>query len=186
MWTAGALVAGLIVIAAIMLLLRKPSLHGAVISPPLAAAEIHLVDASGRRFRLSGLHGEPSLIYFGYTNCPDECPLTMAHMKLAVDMLGKDAAKVRVIMISTDAVRDTPEALREFLAKFDSAFIGLTGTAAELGKVWKDYGVTVENGGETHSNFVSVIDADAYFTETFLPDSPPADVAADLFFLLRR
>ncbi len=162
----------------------KPSFHGAVINPPIPAAEINLVDFSGKPFRLSDLRGKVVILYFGYTNCPDECPLTMAHLKLAMDILGSQSKDVQVVMISTDPARDTAEAMKTFLGKFDSGFIGLVGTASELTNVWKDYGVTVEDGGETHSYFVYVIDRNGNFRETFLPDSLPADIAADTRLLL--
>lgn len=165
---------------------RKPTLHGAVIDPPMAAADFQLTDFNGQPFGLSDVRGEPAILYFGYTNCPDECPLTMAHLKVAVEMLGEQAPKVRIIMITTDPGRDTPEALKEFLGKFDKGFLGLVGTPEQLAGVWRDYGVAVENGGETHSNYVYVLDTAGRLRETFLPDSLPADEAADLQLLLKE
>jgi len=162
----------------------KPSLHGAVIDPPLPAADIQMHDFNGQSFGLSGLGGKVVVLYFGYTNCPDECPLTMAHLKLAMDRLGAESKDVRVVMISTDPKRDTAQAMKTFLSKFSPDFIGLVGTQGESSKVWKDYGVAVEDGGQTHSFFVYVIDRAGNFRETFLPDSEPADIAADLHLLL--
>ena len=170
--------------AAAWMITVKPSLHGAVIDPPLAAAEIRLQDTSGRSFTLSSLRGKVVILYFGYTNCPDECPLTLAHLKLATDRLGAQARDVRVIMITTDPKRDTPQALQSFMTKFSPDFIGLAGTPDQLAQVWRDYGVTVEDNGETHSFFVYMIDRAGNFRETFLPDSPPADIAADVQMLL--
>ena len=167
-------------VAAIWLLTQKPSLHGAVIDPPWPAAEIKLQDASGKDFTLSNQRGNVVVLYFGYTNCPDECPLTMAHLKLALDRMGSRASNVRVAMITTDPKRDTPGALQSFLGKFSPDFLGLLGTQDQLEQVWKDYGVTVEDSGETHSFFVYVIDPSGNIRETFLPDSDPADMAADL------
>ena len=169
--------------AAIWLITVKPELHGAVINPPAPAAEIRLEDFNGRSFTLSSLRGKVVVLYFGYTNCPDECPLTMAHLKLASDQLGNDAKDLRVVMISTDPKRDNADAMKAFLAKFSPDFIGLVGTPDDLAKVWRDYGVTVEDGGETHSYFIYVIDPTGNFRETFLPDSTPADMAADVRML---
>jgi cytochrome oxidase Cu insertion factor (SCO1/SenC/PrrC family) len=76
--------------------------------------------------------------------------------------------------------------MRSFLDKFSPSFIGLVGSQDQLAKVWKDYGVTVEDNGETHSLFVYVIDRAGDFRETFLPDSLPADMAADLQMLLNE
>ena len=185
-WVGVGSVAIVAVAAAIFLLTSKAALHGAVINPPFQAAEIQLQDTAGKNFALSSLRGKAVVLYFGYTNCPDECPLTMAHLKLATDKLGGDAANVAVAMITTDPKRDNAQNMRAFLDKFDSKFIGLIGTGDELAKVWKDYGVTVEDSGETHSFFVYVIDPAGNFRETFLPDSEPADIAADLKMLLQE
>lgn len=163
---------------------RRQSLHGSVIDPPSPAAEIHLTDQNGQPFALSSLRGKVVLMYFGYTNCPDECPLTMAHLKLAVDALGADSKNVQVIMVTTDPARDTQEALKAWLGKFNPGFIGLLGTPDELAQVWRDYGVTVEDGGETHSYFIYVIDRAGNWRETFLPDSDPRDETADVRLLL--
>jgi len=184
LWATAISIAVVAMFAATLYITRRPTLRGAVIDPPLPAAEIRLTDSNGRPFALSGLRGRLVILYFGYTNCPDECPLTMAHLKLAVDMLGSRASDVRVIMITTDPARDTAESMKNFLGKFNGDFIGLVGTPEALGKVWKDYGVAVENGGETHSYFVYVIDRAGHFRETFLPDSSPADEAADMLLLL--
>jgi protein SCO1 len=89
-----------------------------------------------------------------------------------------------VIMVSTDPARDTPEALKTFMEHFGPSFLGLTGSIPQLEEVWKEYGVTVEDGGETHSTFLYVIDPAGNVRETFLPDSEAADIAADLRLLL--
>lgn len=68
---------------------------------------------------------------------------------------------------------------------FDPSFLGLTGTLPELQQVWQDYGVTVEAGGETHSTYLYVIDPAGNVRETFLPDTEPTDIAADMKLLLK-
>jgi protein SCO1 len=185
LWLSIVGLAGLIILAAVLFLTRKPSFTGAVISPPLAAKEINLTDHNGKPFKLSEHRGEVVLLYFGYINCPDECPTTMAHIKLALENLGTSAKDVQVIMVSTDPARDTPEGLKDFMGHFDPDFLGLTGTPAELEKVWKDYGVLVEDGGETHSTLLFVIDPTGNIRETFLPDSQPDDIASDVGILLK-
>src|SRR5689334_25292776 len=136
----GSIVILLIIVAAVLFLTNKPSLRGAVISPAWQAPEIQLTDHNGQPFTLSSQRGKVVLLYFGYVNCPDECPLTMAHIKLALASLGDRAANVQVVMVSTDPVRDTPQALKTFMEHFDPSFLGLTGTTAELQKAWSDYG----------------------------------------------
>ena len=185
LWLSAAGIAGLVILAAVMFLTRKPSFTGAVISPPYAAKEITLTDHNGNPFKLSEHRGEVVLLYFGYINCPDECPTTMAHIKLALENLGTSAKNVQVIMVSTDPARDTPEGLKDFMGHFNPDFLGLTGTPAELEKVWKDYSVLVEDGGETHSTLLFVIDPAGNIRETFLPDSEPNDISTDVGLLLK-
>jgi protein SCO1/2 len=175
----------LIALTAVFYLTNKPSFRGAVIDPPWHAPEINLTDHNGQTFTLSSQRGKVVLLYFGYVNCPDECPLTMAHLKLAHESLGDRAKDMQVAMISTDPARDTPQALKDFMAHFDPSFLGLTGMPEELQRVWKDYGVTVEAGGETHSTFLYVIDPAGNVRETFLPDAEPKDIAADISLLLK-
>jgi protein SCO1/2 len=176
---------GLTILVAIPLLTRKPSFNGEVISPPLAATEIKLTDQNGNPFKLSEQHGKVVLLYFGYINCPDDCPLTTAHLKLALEDLGANAKNVQVIMVSTDPVRDTPIGLKDFMAHFNSDFLGLTGTQADLEKVWGDYWVHVEDGGETHGTSIFVIDPAGNIRETFSPESEPKDISADVALLLK-
>jgi protein SCO1/2 len=185
LWAAGGLTGLIVIAAAVSYLTMDRSLRGSVIDPPFAAAEIALTDSNGEPFALSHLRGNVSVVFFGFTNCPDECPLAMANLKSAVEMLGEGGGQVSVLLITTDPVRDTPEALREFVGRFNPRFLGLTGTEAQLSKVWKDYGVTVMDGGETHSNYIYVIDQSGMLVETVLADSGPADIAADLRLLLR-
>jgi protein SCO1/2 len=164
----------------------KPAFHNEVIDPPMAAAEIKMIDHTGKPFQLSSERGKVVLMYFGFVNCPDECPLTMAHIKQALEMLGDQAQNVQVVMISTDPVRDTPEALGNFLGAFNPTFIGIPGTSEELAKIYKDYGVTVLDGGETHSSYTYVIDQNGNLRLTFNPDTQPDDITADLKILLTQ
>ena len=175
----------LIAVTAFLYFGRGPSLSGSVIDPAWPAPEISLVDHNGQPFTLSEHRGKVVLLYFGYVNCPDECPLTMAHQKLALDSLGKAAQDVQVIMVSTDPARDTPAALKEFMGRFDPSFLGLTGTPQELAGAWEAYGVHVEDDGETHSTYLYVIDPSGVVRETLYPDTQPADIAADVSALLK-
>src|SRR5512146_734308 len=100
MWVGVGTVAALLLALALWMAGHQPALHGAVINPPLPAADIHLHDENGRDFTLTSMRGKVLVLYFGYTNCPDECPLTMAHLKLALDQAGAAARIVRVVMIT--------------------------------------------------------------------------------------
>ena len=179
------ILAVLIVAVALFFFFNKQNLNGSVITPPLPAAEINLTDHNGNPFTMSSQRGKVVLIYFGYTNCPDECPLTMAHLKLALDSIGDRAKNVQVLMVSTDPARDTENTLKKFMESFNPTFLGLTGSPEELQKIWRDYGVTVLNGGETHSNFLYVIDPSGNIRETFVSDSAPDKIASDVSLLLK-
>jgi protein SCO1 len=170
--------------AGYFLWLRKPVLYGAVFDPPIPAAEITATDMYGNTFRMSDQRGKVVMLYFGYVNCPLECPLTMAHLSQVLDLLGTDARDVSVVMISTDPQRDTPQALAEFLGKFDASFLGITGDAAELTNIYQAYHVVVLDGGETHSSFTYVIDRNGQLRLTFVPDSTPEDIAHDLKIIM--
>lgn len=162
----------------------RPAFHGEPVEPPAPAPEIALADQHGQLFRLSGMAGKVVLIFFGFTNCPHECPLTAANLRQALALLGGRAGDVQVVMVSTDPLRDTPQAVAEFLARFDPAFIGIPGTTETLGPVWDDYGVVVLQAGETHSSSIYAVDRAGDLRLTFTPEAPPQEIAADLALLL--
>jgi protein SCO1/2 len=162
----------------------NPSLTGAVITPPLTAAEINLTDHNGKPFQLSSFRGKVVLVFFGFSHCVNECPATMAIIRQALDTIGDASKNVEVVMVSTDPATDTPESMKEFMGRFNPKFLGLLGTPDELAKSWKDYGVTVLDGGETHSSFTYVVDKKGELRETFVPDTNPDNVASDLKVLL--
>ncbi|MDP1817993.1 MAG: SCO family protein [Leadbetterella sp.] len=162
----------------------KSSLKGAVISPTVAAADINLTDHNGQPFQLNSFSGKVALVFFGFSNCVDECPATLALIRQALETVGENSKDVAVVMVSTDPVRDTPQSMKEFMERFNPDFLGLLGTPDELAKTWQDYGVTVEDGGETHSPFTYVVDKKGNLRETFLPDTSSDDIAADLKVLL--
>ena len=162
----------------------RPTFRGAVIDPPMPAPDFSIVDDRGVQFHMSDMRGKIVLLYFGYTHCPDECPLTMAHLKQALETLGSRAQGVQVVMVSTDPARDTPQALDDFLGRFNPDFLGITGSPGDLEKIYEDYHVVVLEGGETHSSFTYVIDPKGFLRLTFVPDSTPGDIANDLGTLL--
>ena len=162
----------------------KPSLTGAVITPPITAAEIKLTDHNGQPFQLSSFRGKVVLVFFGFSHCVDECPATMAIIRQALETVGDPSKDIEVVMVSTDPATDTPESMKEFMGRFNPKFLGLLGTPDELAKAWQDYGVTVLDGGETHSSFTYVVDKKGELRETFVPDTNPDNVASDLKVLL--
>lgn len=107
--------------------------------PPRIVPDFTLINHDGQSMKLSDLHGKAVLLYFGYTHCPDVCPLTLARMKAVKDALGNTANRVAFVMVSLDGTRDTPEVMKKYVQSFDPAFIGLTGDEARVQQVAKDY-----------------------------------------------
>ncbi len=159
---------------------KFPAFHGSVISPPMPLADFALTDQNNQTVHLSDFRNKYVLLYFGFTNCPDECPLTMGYLKQMYDKLGSLATEVQVIMVTTDPARDTPQALGVFLGHFNSSFIGLTSSLANLQSVWKEFGVTVLQNGETHSAYVYLIDNQGNLIATYPALQNANDITADM------
>ena len=179
----------LMVLAAATALIIKNANHpfnGSVINPPAPASDFSLTNQAGGTVKLSDYRGKYVLLYFGYTHCTDECPATMAVLAKTRSLLGAQAGRVQVIFIATDPVGDTPQSMKEFLDRFDPTFVGGTGSQAELQPVWKNYGVTVLNGGETHSSYTYLIDPAGNLRLTYDYPGIPEEIAADLQALMRK
>jgi protein SCO1/2 len=109
------------------------------VEPPRALPDFTLTDQRGEPFSLSDLRGKMALLFFGFTHCPDVCPLTLLEFKQVKSALGKQAEDVAFVFISIDGARDTPEVLAEYVGGFDESFIGLTGDDATLTRIGSDY-----------------------------------------------
>jgi protein SCO1/2 len=137
--------------------------------------------------------GIVTLLYFGYTHCPDLCPLTMSNTSVAMRMLPRaDQARVRVLFVSVDPGRDTPTRLRSWLSGFDPAFIGLRGTLPQVEAFERQTGLPL---GPVYKDSAGYFQLDhatemfAYSTnnvahEAFFPSTPPAEMAHDLKLLV--
>ncbi|MFJ2828605.1 SCO family protein [Streptomyces sp. NPDC087263] len=117
-----------------------------VLDQPFEKPDLVLTDAEGKKYDLRAeTKGDPTLIYFGYTHCPDVCPLTMNNLAVAKKALPKaEQDKLRVVFVTTDPDRDTPAALREWLKGIDSDFIGLTGDYATIQAGARTLGISIE------------------------------------------
>ncbi|MEK6574172.1 MAG: SCO family protein, partial [Chloroflexota bacterium] len=120
---------------------RPYTFHGSLIDPPVPAVDFTLTDQTGQPFRLSEQAGNVVLLFFGYTSCPDVCPATLTQFKRIRTEMGKEADRVRFVLVTVDPQRDTAERLRQYLTGFDSSFVGLTGTWLDLDQVYRSYGV---------------------------------------------
>lgn len=107
---------------------------GTVLPEPQPKPDITLTDTSGASYRLvERTAGKYTVVLFGYTNCPDVCPINLATLDSAMESLGPEVrGKVDVVFITADPARDTPAVLRSYLDRFDVNFVGLTGTLAEV------------------------------------------------------
>ena len=115
--------------------LEQVTYRGGLVSPPLPKPDFILTDTSGARFDLRPkTRGRVTLLFFGYTHCPDICPVHMAYLASALKKLpASSAEQFKVVFVTTDPAHDTPQVLRAWLDHFDKGFIGLTGTEAEVG-----------------------------------------------------
>ena len=117
---------------------------GAVSYPPPDVQDFVLIDQHDNEFRMSEDSKEVSIVFFGYTVCPDVCPTTLADMIKAKRTLEADADRVSFIWVTVDPERDTPSVLAQRIEVFDPEFIGLSGTRESLEKIWEDFGIVVE------------------------------------------
>src|SRR3954465_6478238 len=135
-------------------LLALAGCSGGGATPPLAGASMGghftLTDQNGRRASDSAFAGKYRLIYFGYTFCPDVCPVDMQVIGAGLRQLEASdpgaAARVQPIFITVDPARDTPAVLRQFVAAFHPRMIGLTGSEAEIAQVAREYLIVYQRG----------------------------------------
>ncbi|MEO6968069.1 MAG: SCO family protein [Rhodanobacteraceae bacterium] len=101
--------------------------------------QFNLTSDNGKPASAADFRGKYVLMYFGYTNCPDVCPLTLGHLHLVMQRLGADAGKVQILFVSVDPARDTPQVLHQYVSAFDPRIVGLTGTSAQIAAMAKNY-----------------------------------------------
>ena len=107
--------------------------------PPSIGGRFTLISQDGRPVTDADFRGKNTLVFFGFTNCPDVCPLTLNNISRAMVLLGADANKIQPLFISVDPLRDTPNVLRKYLKHFDHRIIGLTGTPKQVVAVQRAY-----------------------------------------------
>ena len=158
---------------------------GTWLPQPRAVADFRLTDVTGRAVARQDLTGAPTLVFFGFTHCPDVCPTTL--LKLAQVKKSAALAKLRVLFISVDPQRDTPPVLGLYVHAFDPGFQGFTGDPQAIAAVAKSFGVAVNRvelpGGDytmDHSAVVFLLDEGARIAAIFTPPFEVAALAADL------
>jgi protein SCO1/2 len=119
----------------------KPKFNAIDLTGADYAKDFHLPDTDGKMRSLADFKGKAVAVFFGYTQCPDVCPTTMAELAQARKQLGPDGDKLQVVFITVDPARDTPKVLKAYMANFDPSFIALVPTPAQLEQVAKDFKV---------------------------------------------
>jgi protein SCO1/2 len=131
-----------------------------------------LVDQNGKPFTDKDLLGKPTVMFFGFTYCPDVCPTTLADMSAWLKALGPDADRLNVVYVTIDPERDTAARLKSYLSAFDPHIRGLTGTPQAVAQAAHDYNVYYQKvplqGGDytmDHSTLIYLIDAKGHMAE---------------------
>lgn len=163
---------------------------------PYRMPDVTLTDTSGRSFNLRRDTDKPvTLLFFGYTNCPDICPTTVASVASALRQMDPQARdRIQFILITTDPKRDTPKVLREYLDRFDSSFVGLTGPMPKIKQVANPLDVSITgtrqqgaDGGYTvgHTGQVFAFESDGKARLLWTPGTPVGDLRHDFAQLVR-
>ncbi|MEZ5458646.1 MAG: SCO family protein [Steroidobacteraceae bacterium] len=146
--------------------------------------DFNLLDPDGKPVTLADLRGRPSLLFFGFTQCPDVCPTTLALLSTALQRA--TAPDLRVVLVSVDPERDTPQRLGAYVRAFDPSFTGLTGSLEEIEKLARQLGVAAVRvprpGGDytiDHSAALLWLDRDARLTTIFTPPFAVEALAGD-------
>ena len=169
--------------------------RGTVIEPAKPAPNFTLTASDGKPFTLSANKGNVVLLFFGFTRCPDVCPTTMADVAKAREQLGNDASKLEVVFVSVDPERDTPALTDAYVKRYNSTFIGLSGTPEQIEPVKQAFGVTAIKRDLPNSRFGYTVDHSAFIYlidkkgdwRAIMPFGVSADdIASDTQYLIRN
>jgi protein SCO1 len=160
---------------------------GLDLAEPYRRPTFTLTDTTGADYDFTAATGgRPTLLFFGYTNCPDVCPATLADVAVALRTSDPELAEqVQLVFVTTDPATDTPEVLGEYLDRFDAdlpvPFIGLTGDQAAIDQAQLSAGVPLaEDAGRLHSSLLLLYGSDDEAHVAFDSGNTPQDIAADL------
>jgi len=158
-----------------------------VTSPATIGGPFQLTDQAGQTVTEKNMQGRPTLIFFGFTHCPDICPTALFEMSEVLRALGKDAERVNTWFVSVDPERDTAAAMKEYLSSFDPSIKGLTGNAEAVAKVISGFRVyarkvPLKDGDYTmdHTALVYLMDRNGKFVAPFNLKRTPEEAAKDL------
>jgi protein SCO1/2 len=158
-----------------------------VVAPASIGGPFQLTDQTGQAVTEKNLLGRPTLVFFGFTHCPDVCPTSLFEISEVLRAMGKDADRVNAYFVSVDPERDTSAAMKDYLSSFDPHLKGLTGDPAAVAKVISDYRVyakkvPLKDGDYTmdHTALIYLMDRDGRFVSPFNLKRTPEEAAADL------
>jgi protein SCO1/2 len=178
--------AGSLVVGLVLMLWALGGLRN-VAAPAAIGGPFQLTDQAGRTVTEKDMQGHPTLIFFGFTHCPDVCPTTLFEISQVLRAMGPDADRVNAYYISVDPERDTAAAMKEYLSSFDPRLKGLTGDTAQIAKVLSEYRVyarkvPLKDGDYTmdHTALTYLMDRDGKFVSPFNLNRTPEQAAADL------
>lgn len=180
------LVGLLILGGALMLQLREISTANAP-APSAIGGPFTLTDQNGKTVTEKDFKGKPTLIFFGFTRCPDICPTTLFEITEMLNAAGKDAERVNIVFVSVDPDRDTPESLKEYIESFDNRIVGLSGTPQqieEISKLYRVYARKIPTGEDDytmdHTAIIYLMDKEGRFINAFNLQRPPEESVQEL------
>jgi protein SCO1/2 len=171
----------------------EPTFKGVAIDPPRDIPAFTFVQSTGDTLRFAPEAGRPTLVFFGYTHCPDVCPVTLADWSRAKVALGEKADRVRWIFVSVDPARDTPAVAEAYARQFDASFVGVSGDSATTAGIQDAFtvasyeapGVTDTDYLVTHASQSFLVDDAGRLRAMYSFNSGVDAIVADLSRLLR-
>ena len=178
---AGSLLVGLLLMSWSMGGLRSMTAPAAIGGP------FQLTDQTGQTVTDKSLKGKPTLIFFGFTHCPDVCPTSLFEISEVLKAMGKDADRVNAVFVSVDPERDTQASMKDYLSSFDPHLKGLTGDPEAVAKMISAFRVyakkvPLKDGDYTmdHTALIYLMDRDGHFVSPFNLKRTPEEAAVDL------
>jgi protein SCO1 len=175
-----------LVVALVVVLWLLGGLRG-VTAPSAIGGPFQLTDQAGQTVTEKNLQGKPTLMFFGFTHCPDVCPTSLFEISEVLRAMGKDADRVNAYFISVDPERDTAVAMKDYLSSFDPHLKGLTGDPDAVAKVISGFRVyakkvPLKDGDYTmdHTALIYLMDRDGRFVAPFNLKRTPEEAAKDL------
>lgn len=182
-----AFLAGLVLCFTVVLIVTGRGPESFASTSPAIGGPFNLTDQNGKPISDRDLKGHPSLVFFGFTHCPEVCPTTLFDISEVLNKLGPDAGKVNAVFITVDPERDSPAVLKDYLASFNPRLVGVGGDAEQLAAVAKAYRVyykkvPLKDGDYTmdHTAIVYLMDKNGQFVAPFSLKRKPEEAAAEL------